>query len=216
MAFYYISLFSIVPLSIAYGALLLVFWGIARLTRAMPARKALLGVVGAVFLVLPVAEELWIAWNFGQACKESGTFIYRKVQVEGFYDDTSHWWRQLAESKYQFVESREYGTNKYWRVERDGNNLKHFAIDRPTARYHFKSTDSGTKVAHKIVKSQTVVIDTEKDEPIARYTRYGRGPAWFFIALDIPAYACDAPGRWPLRMESLLVYRNVLIPVDQK
>ena len=216
MGFYYISIFNIFPLGIAYGLLALVFWGIARLTRSMPRRKVLLGVVGVIFLVLPVTEEFWIAWNFNQACKEAGTFINKKVTVEGFYDDTSHWWRQLAESKYQFVESREYGTNRYWRVERDNNNLKHFAIDKPTARYHFKTTDSGTEVAHGIVKSQTIVIDSHNNEEIARYARFGRSPPWFFIGLGTPDYACDAPGRWPLTRTSMLVYREVLIPAKQQ
>jgi len=34
MGFYYFSILSLAPLAIAYGLLLLVFWGIAHLTRA--------------------------------------------------------------------------------------------------------------------------------------------------------------------------------------
>jgi hypothetical protein len=107
MGFYYVSVFSIVLLGVVYAGLLLLFWAIARVTRGVRGRKALLGVVGAVFLVLPVAEELWIAWRFGQVCKEAGTFIYRKVQVEGFYDETGTGSLELVRSgTYRFIESR--------------------------------------------------------------------------------------------------------------
>jgi hypothetical protein len=51
MGFYYFSI-----LSIAYGLLLLLFWGVARVTRGLPGRKVLLSVVRVGFLVLPVAE----------------------------------------------------------------------------------------------------------------------------------------------------------------
>lgn len=216
MGFYYFSILSVIPPGIAYGVLLLLFWGIARVTRGMPGRKALLVVVGVVFLVLPVAEEFWIAWNFGQACKEAGTFIQRKVQVEGFYDDTSHWWRQLAESKYQFVESREYGTKKYWRVERDGKNLKHFAIDKPAARYHFKMPYSHTPVAHKITKHEAVVLDSSAGTVLAKYTRFSRDSPWFYVALGKGDFSCDAPRRWPLTRGSFSIYRDVLEPSVQR
>lgn len=260
MGFYYISIFSIFPLGIAYGLLSLVFWAIARLTRAMPGRKVLLGVVGAAFLVLPVAEELWIAWNFGQACKGAGTVIQKKVQVEGFYDSTMRSaYENTKPGSYIFVEQATEDRKGIERVERadDRSRAKALAwyaernpgkglqkeqsviyslndkerivvfsngvdawrvtrLDRPTARYHFNRTDSGTRVAHKIVKSQTIVVDSENDEQIARYTRYGRGPSWFFIGLDVPGFACDAPGRWPLTPGDLLIFEEVLIPAHRK
>ena len=222
MGFYYISIFSIVPLGTAYGLLLLVFWGIARLTRGIPRRKALLGVAGAVFLFLPVAEELWIAWNFGQACKEAGTFIYKKVKVQGFYDDTrtTHAGtptpqavESFERSGYRFLEMR--GREKFIRIEKIDGQWRPIVLDRPTARYHYKWPDRGTRVAHKVGKSETVVIDTETNDQVARYTRFGRRPPWFWIGLDTPAFACDAPGRWPLTKSGLSVYREVLIPTVQ-
>lgn len=219
MGFYYTSLFSIVPLGIAYGALALLYWALVRGTRGMRARWAVLGVAAPILLAVPIAEEVWIAWNFGQACKEAGTFIHKKVQVEGFYDDTTHWWRQLKESStYRFVESRDNQNGNLWRVERNGNGVKHFRIDRPTARYHFKATHpiGGTWTAHKVGRSEWVVLDAERNEEIARYTVFGRRPPWFFIWLDTPAFACDEPGKWPLARGNSLIYRDVLIPIVQR
>ena len=209
MGFYYFSIFSIVPLGIAYGMLFLVYWGIARLTRGIPGRKALLVVVGMVFLILPVAEELWIAWNFGQACKEAGTVITKRVNVDGFYDDTTHWWRQLSEFKYQFVESRDnlYGT--LWRVERFGNEIRHFEIERPTARYHYKWPNSHTRVSHKIVKHERIVADSFENQILAREVAFGRDASWFYIGLDRPLKPCN--GKRELK-GSLFV--NVLFPKD--
>lgn len=262
MGFYYLSISSLLLLGVVYTVLLLLFLGIARVTRGMRGRKALLGVVGTVFLILPIAEELWIAWHFGQACKQAGTFIYKKVEVEGFYDDTGGgtMTRLVGRPPYQFIESRESG-GKYRRVEHASAEERSRALawyseknpgkqpgpkewithpvsdrvhvtveidtgyawritqlDRPTARYHYKDTTpmNGTPWAHKVGKTESVVIDTETNEEIARYTAFGRRPPWFWIGLDTPAFACDAPGRWPYARGNPLVYRNALIPAGQR
>ena len=225
MGFYYFSILSLAPLAIAYGLLLLVFWGIAHLTRRMPGRKALLAAIGAVFLILPVSEELWIAWNFGQACKEAGTFIQQKVQVEGFYDGTRTTHantptpqaiESFEKSGYRFFEMR--GQEKFVRIEKIDGQWKPIVLDRPTARYHFRFSDptDGTPWAHKIVRSGSVVMDSESNKEIARYTSFGRRPAWFFIGLGTSAFACYAPGRWPLTRGSRLIYPEVLIPAVQR
>ena len=227
MGFYYFSILSVVPLGIAYGLLALVFWGIARLTRGMAGRKVLLVVIGIVFLVIPVAEELWIAWNFGQACKEAGTFIYRKVQVEGFYDDTrpgrpgplaEQAKRSMDQSGYLFHErpllDTRGGAAKVVRYEKVNGDWLSKVIDRPTARYHYKWPNHyGVRVAYKVGKSERVVIDTQNNKQIARYISFGRRPPWYWIALNTPAFACDSPGRWPMTSGNPLLYREVLVPV---
>jgi hypothetical protein len=229
MGFYYFSILSIVPLGIAYGLLALVFWGIARITRGMTGRKALLTVLGTVFLILPVAEELWIAWNFGQACKEAGTLIYKKVQVEGFYDDTrpsrpgplaEQAKKSMDQSGYLFHErpfrDPQGGASKVVRYEKVNGEWLSKVLDRPTARYHYKWPNPyGAKVTYKVGKSERVVIDAETNEQIARYISFGRRPPWYWIGFDKPAFACDSPGQWPLTRGSPLLYRVVLIPVGQ-
>ncbi len=179
MGFYYISLFSIFPLGIAYGALALLFWGIARLTRSMPRRKALLITVGAVFVVLPVGEELWIAWNFGQACKEAGTLIYKKVQVDGFYDDTTGWGpRQLAASKYQFVESNDILHRTLLRVERADQASKDRALAWYAEINAGKERPKDLFIVYPISDREEIVVSpngidawrvTKLDHPTARY-----------------------------------------------
>jgi hypothetical protein len=221
MAFYYISVFSIIPLGIAYGLLALVYWGLVRVTRGARARRAILSGIAVAFLILPVSEELWIAWNFAQACQQSGTFINKTVQVEGFYDDTrsthagkptSQAVQSFEKSGYRFLEMR--GDGKVVRIEKVNGEWKPTLLDRPTARYQFKYTDpmNGTPWGHKIVRTGSVVIDSQTNDEIARYTSYGRGAPWFFIWLDKPGFVCDSPGRWPYTGSSRLVYEKAFTP----
>lgn len=217
MGFYYWSFLNWVPLGIAYGVLLLVLWGIGRLMRGVKWRALLLLGVGLLFLALPVSEELWIAWSFGQACNEAGTFIYKKVQVEGFYDDTHSWserrMTEVGETKYHFVEGRE--GNSYWRHERNGDQIRSFKIDRPTAKYHFKMTASHKPVTHGVVQHESIVLDTANGELMGRYTRYSRSAPWFFVGLGTADFSCDAPGRWPLTPGDFLIYQQVLEPIKK-
>jgi hypothetical protein len=259
MGFYYLSILSLILIAVIYVVAIGVFRFIWVRLLSRKFGGPTVWIVVAAILIAPWAEELWVAWNFGQACKEAGTFIYKKVQVEGFYDDTTGWGpRQLAESKYRFMESRDLLNRRLLRVEpadgaaRDRAIIWHAektgsgqategpfvvqpinekeqvvvapnrtdawrvtTIDGPTARYHYKWPDRGARVAHKVGRSETVVIDTQTNEQIARYTRFGRRPSWFWIGLDVPAFACDAPGRWPFSKDSLSVYQEVLIPAAQ-
>jgi hypothetical protein len=119
------------------------------------------------------------------------------VEVDGFYDDTTHWWRQLKEeSQYQFVESRDnlYGT--LWRVERNGDDVRHFKIDKPTARYHYTKDTYGVSVSHKVDRQEGRVIDTSSGEILGRYTRYSREPYSFYLSFRGP-YGCDGPDGGP-------------------
>lgn len=253
MGFYYISLFSIVPLGVAYGLLGLVFWAIERATRGDQSRKAILGVVGVVFLLFPISEELWIAWNFGQACKDAGTFINKKVEVDGFYDSTMRSaYENTRPGGYRFVEQPTDDRKAVERVERadeasrakalkwyaeqnpgkelpkdksviypederqrivvfpNGETWRVTKLDRPTARYHYRTVASHKPVAHQLKQFEDAVIDTQTGETIARRVDYARGSNWFFIGLDRPTIFCKANRGRPL-----LIYREVLQPVAQ-
>jgi hypothetical protein len=134
------------------------------------------------------------------------------VEVDGFYDDTTHWWRQLKEStSYRFVESRDRVTGTLWRVEREGNGVRHFKIDNPTARYHFLM-DSGVKVAYKIGRQSSTVWDREANAILAQYTRYDREAPWFFIGFGRPNIGCDGSDGGVQAKHSFLIYRDVLRP----
>jgi len=206
MRFYYFSVFS----WMAYGLYLVLVVGAlsALWSKAFNLKLAnpVYWILVAAITIGPWSEELWIAYNFDYLCrKDAGVFINKTVEVDGFYDDTTHWWRQLAESKYKFVESKDYIDKTLWRVERAGDEIRHFRIDKPTARYHYKRVDVHTPVAHQIKRFENVVVDSQSGEVLARYTDYSRGPYWFFISLGTASIECRET-----RGKSSVVYYGVL------
>jgi hypothetical protein len=179
VGFYYFSILSIFPLGIAYGLLLLLFWGIARVTRGMRGRRALLGAVGTVFLALPVAEEFWIAWHFGQACKEAGTFIYKKVKVEGFYDSTMRSaYENTKPGRYRFVEHATADRKGIERVERADDEARDKALAWYAERNAGKNPPKGQSIFYPVSEREQIVVFpngvdawrvTRLDHPTARY-----------------------------------------------
>lgn len=216
MRFYYFSVisaaFAAVVSAIALGIFWL-FWTKGQGRRLTPV-VALISTVA--FFALPWSEELWIAFRFGSMCTtDGGIFINKTVAADGFYDATTHWWRQLVESKYQFVESRDYIDKTIWRVERVGSEIRHFKIDRPTARYRYEQLHSHTSVAYKVRKAEWTVTDSQTDEVLARETVYVRDPYWFFIALDRPVMICrGVDQRSPQSGGS--IYNAVLKPITKQ
>jgi len=89
MGFYYPSLISLSLLLLFYiiGTVILV-----RIWRRRPDDQYRVVKMAPLFLLLylaPIAEELWIAWHFGQLCKkDAGIFVNKTVEVEGFFNAT--------------------------------------------------------------------------------------------------------------------------------
>lgn len=191
MKFYYISVFSLVFLAVIYvvGTGLLLWFGAWLRKRMQKPWMVIVPLLGLLYIG-PVAEELWIAWNFDQHCrKDAGIFVYKTVEVEGFYDDT-HSWRadKLAATGFKWMEGRGRANSRevYWRHEWVGKEIRSFQISRPTARYHYRSPHTDTSMANRVDKIERVVIDSESDDVLARETKYRREAPWFFIGLDRP------------------------------
>jgi hypothetical protein len=225
----------------AIGILILsLLW--TKLTKLNPSHPVFWVLVAAI-IVGPWVEEFWIAYNFDRLCrKDAGVFINKVMEVTGFYDDANGWGpRQLAESKYEFMESRDVRKSRLIRVERADDAARNRAlawysqtspgeerpkelfivhrisdkeevavspngvdawrvttIDRPTARYHRKRTNSHTPVSHQVKRFEDIVVDSQTGEVLGRYTDYSRGPYWFFISLDLPSIECtELQGKDP-------------------
>jgi|tagenome__1003787_1003787.scaffolds.fasta_scaffold20929793_3 hypothetical protein len=213
MRFYYFSIFSWFAYALYLWLLFIAFWLIW--TKALKLRISNPGywILITALALAPWGEELWIAYEFGQLCgKDAGVVISKTAQIDGFYDDTTHWWRQLEESSYQFVESRDRITNTLWRAERAGDEVRHFRIDKPTARYHYTQPHEHTPVAHQINEVQYLVKDTQSGEILAKDTMYVRHAYWFFMSTDAPAIVCPAPGQDPNEKYGV-IYKQVLKPI---
>jgi hypothetical protein len=222
MEFYYISLFSILSLGLTYGVLALIYWGTVRVTRGVRARAAILSALAVIFLILPVSEELWVARNFRQACDDAGTFINKKVEVEGFYDDTRKTHagpptpqavESFEKSGYRFFEMR--GPEKYVRIEKSDGQWKPLVLDRPTARYHFKQSHDRTKVLHALRKFEWVITDVQTGAQLARETTYTRGPSWYSLGIERPTLFCPVSGKYGEKLLTTL-YAEVLKPTARR
>jgi len=213
MRFYYFSIFSWMAYAAVATLVIVLLWLIWTRAFKLSLKSPLYWGLVAAILVLPWSEELWIARNFDQLCrKDAGVFVHKTVEVDGFYDDTKHWWRQLAESQYRFVESRDPTTNKLWRVERAGEEVRHFSIEKRTARYEFKRINVHTPVAHQIKRFEDVVTDTQTGEVIGRYVNYYRGPFWFWASLGVPTIPCVETESAVRKYGTLSMYALTLLP----
>ena len=179
----------------AIAALMLAF-----LWRALPKGRSRLLVViflGVIALAIPWADEVWIAWHFHEMCKEAGVKVYKKVEVEGFYDDTgggidipgsitSEAAIKTFESKgYQYYERRiGYGgegrPQGVSRVEKVNGEWQVSILDHPTARYQFRYAGARLEepVGFKIEKSEWVIVDNQSGSVIGREVYYSRYPGW--------------------------------------
>jgi hypothetical protein len=213
MRFYYISIISIAMLAVIYlvGTVIL-FW-IGQAWRKHYKRAWL--AMTPFFMLLyaaPVAEEFWIAWNFGRLCaKDAGIFVYKTVEVEGFYDATrptlpeprtKQGAQDLDRGGYRFYEmvfpDLKGGPSKVVRLEKRNGLWNATVLDQPTARYHYRAPHMNTPMTHKVDKIERVVEDTRGHELLARETKYRREAPWFYIGLDRPVMLCPAPGEHPL------------------
>ena len=217
MRFYYVSIFSLFFLALLYAIVLGIFWFVrVRVLKRKFSGWAVWGFV-ALVLVAPWLEEFWIAYNFGQLCrKDAGIFIHKTVEVEGFYDDT-HSWRadKLRRFGFSWVEGRARTTfaKSYWRHEWDGEKMRSFKIEHPTARYHYRHIDSLTPVSHQIKRVENAVIDVQTGDKLGQYVNYYRGPNWFFIHLGRPTIPCKETEAATRKYGTLSMYALTLSPL---
>lgn len=213
-----------VAIILVYSALVLLFivWPLSRMLRKFRWKWKVLGPIAFTLLAAPWAEEYWIASNFHEACQDAGVHVYKKVEVEGFYDGTSNWGQQgFLQVPYQFIEFKSSFNPGYKRLEKIGGSVQVTSLGHPTARYHYKYAYQPTpyiqeeRIGWKLEKLGTVVVDSETGEIIARDTQYRRtiniaeGSWRLFWGLAKTTCEGTAPKPPDLRYP---LYHYVLIP----
>jgi hypothetical protein len=172
VGFYYTSLLSIVPLAIAYGVMALAFWGVVAASRGIRYRKAVLFLAGIAALLVPMSDELWIAWKYGQACNEAGTFIYKTANVDGYYNDSGVITRIVGGPPYGYIESRD-DKSGFRRVERASEDEKVQTLGL------LKAAPGQARVTHNWV---TRAVNERTSVTVEMDTGY----AWKITKLDAP------------------------------
>lgn len=217
MGFYYFSLIGWFLALAAGMAIAGAFWFIWTKVVGRKLTNRAVAVSIPVALFIPWSEEVWIAWNFGQACKAAGTVVHRTVEVEGFYDDTrtTHAGVPTAQAAksfddmgFQFLEMR--GREKYVRLDKTENGWVASVMDRPSARYHYRAAIH-VPYSHRVVRHEYQIVDSTRKEPIAQEIKYGRYAPWFFVGSDAPLMICA--GTRSVRGS---LYEAVLVPAKQQ
>ncbi len=216
MKFYYISIISVMLLAAIYlvGTAVLGFCGVWLRKRW---KRAWIVMV-PLFLLLyaaPVAEEFWIAWNFGQLCKkDAGIFVNKTVEVDGFYDATMRsGFENIEKGGYRFMEHPSRDRTRVEHVEKVNGQWVTNELDHPTARYHYTTNIYGSRAAHKITRQESLVTDKASGAVLGRYVEYGRRSPWFFVGLGEVPYSCDGPDGGPNSKYNRLIYREILKPI---
>lgn len=214
------GLFDYIIIAVFYAlaaTLLLLAWLWPRRWRYW---KLLIVPVAAAVLIAPWADEMWIAWRFGQLCKDAGVHVYQEVKTDGYYDATTTGWsksevvtdvRAIAEYEKAGFRFRERNTSvsghapgKISHLEKQPDGAwRVTVIDRPTARYHYKFADPRQEVpvGLKIEKREVLVVDTQTNDVIAREIGYNRYPAWvqrlWIGSFGSGLVQCPDPGKGP-------------------
>jgi hypothetical protein len=176
MRFYYISIISIAMLAAIYlvGTAILgfIWWEI----REHWKRVWLLMVpLYVLLLVSPIAEELWIAWNFGQLCKkDAGIVVYKTVEVEGFYDATGSALGVLRDDKYQWMEGPARDGRGASRLTRGDTEFTQQAIQRYEQENPLSSAADQGWIRVQMDKTTEALVFPKKKE------------SWRIIKLDHP------------------------------
>jgi hypothetical protein len=230
MRFYYKGMSGLIlwPLYlvqlVAIGAL---WWVFSKLNAKLWVPLAATAVLLPVAAIWPWWEELGIAYNFGQLCKkDAGIFIYKTVEVEGYFDATRAARadpvpKEVAESfdrqGYRFYEEVlpdfRGGRNRVVRFEKVDGVWTPTVLDHPTAKYRYATNIYGSKAGHKITRQESTVTDQMSGEVIGRYVEYGRRAPWFYIGLGEASFSCDGPDGGPNSKYNRLIHREVLKPI---
>ena len=213
MRFYYHSgLSNLILIPTYVGGFLLIMvvcWGLGKAWKPL----WLLAIPALAYLaVAPMWEEFGIAYTFGQLCKkDAGIFVYKTVEVDGFYDATrpttaEPWSKKSGEELdargYKFYEMPvpdfKGGPAKIAHLEKVNSAWTTTLLDQPTARYRYAMTHMDTPMGHKVKKIERVVDDRQTMEVLARETKYKREAPWYFVGLDRPVMLCPSPGEHSL------------------
>lgn len=172
MGFYYFSILSWAVFA-AYFAIAAAI--IIKICEANQLSKYWKASLLAVAFIAPWTEELWIAYNFGQLCrKDSGKFIYKTVEVEGYYDDSSASLELVRSGKYRFIESPSKDREGYIRLTLGDPDFARAATEK------YNQQNPGMEA------SKQDYIRATMDETTSALVYPSQGVSWRLTKIDEP------------------------------
>lgn len=198
------SNFQITPIGVAiigiYSAIVwfVLVWPISRMLKTSRLRWPIAWLVAIPLLAAPWAEEAWIAWHFGEACKDAGVTVYRQVEVEGYASGLNkHYVKNsislgelFNQDPTQLASFEKQGFRFYEdlladggarHLERTGGRVMVTIRDIPEARYHYKYAYQPEPsiieepIGWKLEKIERQVVDSQTGEILGRDISIHRG-----------------------------------------
>ncbi len=161
MRFYYLSIISILLLLLIWsiGTWLLVRLG----AQLKESHKRVWPLMLPLFMLLylgPIAEEFYIAWNFDRLCKkDAGIFVYKTVQVDGFYDGTMRsGYVNTGPDGYRFMEHASEDRKGFERVERADEKLRQKALDWYAQTHRGKEGPKDRSIFYPLNDQETIAV----------------------------------------------------------
>lgn len=234
-----ITPFGIAILAIVCGAIWLASTPIRRSLKDSRVGRWFVPAVLAAIVGVAIGEEVRIAWQFAKLCEDAGVKVFRKVEVEGFLDETNRSsptrsLEKLVTDRQAIEEVDRVGYRfKEWfltdgrvvRRERVAEGIQWSVRETAESRYHYRRHYQPTPnkyeepVGYKIEKSGELVVDVKTGAVLGSDTRFTRGPSvveglWIqFLGQGLTTCRGSAPESLPGRH---LLYRYVLLPVTSK
>jgi hypothetical protein len=176
MRFYYVSIISVLLLVFIWvvGTVLLA-WFASHLRKT---RKRVWPMMVPLFLILyigPVAEELLIARNFDRMCKQdAGIFVYKTVEVDGFYNANGATLDLVRPGNYKFIEADDEDGEGTKRLEFGDEQWRRAAIAR------YEAQNPGKSAADRDY------IRVDMDEQTRALVYPTQGDSWRITKLEQP------------------------------
>lgn len=133
---FYISDISIGMLAIVYLPIVIwMLWKIARSDAvALVVKSILFPLVAGLAYAIPLGDVTMNSIAMSKVCPSAGLNVYKKVQVDGYYD-TGSGPRQIEENGYRYIETQKPG-GKVARYERQADgHITRTELDAPSAEY---------------------------------------------------------------------------------
>jgi len=133
-----------------------------------------------LFLLLylaPIAEELWIAWHFGQLCrKDAGIFVNKTVEVEGFFNATGSTLDLVRPGNYKFIEA--------YRPSNKGGAPEIIRLEFGDAEFFRQAVERYEKEFSSQKASEKDVLRVNLDERTEALLYPQKGDSWRITKLE--------------------------------
>jgi hypothetical protein len=160
----------------------LAIWGLFKLWPRLPARRSIRVSMTIVAFLILAAIPLWdvtlTTVKMAELCPQTGVFVKRSVQVDGFYGDTGP---EMFDSGFSYVEQRR-DRGRVFVYTKDGNSIKEEEFDTKTyqikSQYEYVEEDVAFQGRRDIGVRKGVVKDRTTNEELGYALSYSAYPGW--------------------------------------